>query len=199
MAIDGKKLIRYMESKGYEVLDFNIVGLEGINPDGTTNRDAMNDFNDTVVIVTGEGVVKDVFKATTEPGTHYTNNPLNSRGAARLALKQHINLWQFGVHKAQSPALVQAGYVALKRDSNEDGSREGERETKESGTGINCHTTGNNGTDNRPAKVDRWSAGCVVIQSSKYYFEIFIPLCKASGLKLFNFTLIDGSDFATFD
>ena len=146
----------------------NIIGLEGLNPDFTTNDDRSNHFNDLFIIL---GINKDLkFRylqksvGTTEPGHHYTFNRMNPKGAARIQLDvKHEKIWQYGKHgrgKNRHNALVQwGGPVCVHRDDNEDTFRTGD--VLDCGYhGINFH----GGYDMPTSNIGGASAGCQVIQ-----------------------------------
>lgn len=122
------RIIKYMQSKNYviftEVKEYNIVYVEGMNEDGSLNDDAPNEFNDRrIVIEIVDGVPKIVnhWQATTEPGSHYTFQPMNSQGAARIKFGQY-KAWKVGMHgNADShEALIQVDPITVCRDFNED-------------------------------------------------------------------------------
>jgi hypothetical protein len=185
----GKKAIAYCKKKGYTIKDFNIIYFEGLNTDLVTkNNDALDEWNDVRAVITSDGQVLMACSATCEPGRFYTDNPLNSNGAARLALGEHKDAWCFGYHHDQW-ALVQCGNVKIYRDKNQDGFRTGDAVFVGSSYGINQHTTKNPTT-----LIGKWSAGCCVGKFPETHKE-FMRMCKASGLGLFSAILIDGSDF----
>lgn len=186
----GLKTLAYCKAKGYPLQDFNIIYFEGLNTDlKTVNSDRLNEWNDVRAIITSSGDVLMACEATSEPGARYTYAPLNSRGAARIAIGYHKNAWSFGDHKGQD-ALVQSGPIKVCRDFNQDGSRQGDKVTVESDMGLNQHTTRGN-----PSEVGPWSAGCLVGRYSSTH-ETFMKMCRASGLSNFSTIVIDGSDFA---
>ena len=192
--LQGKKAIAYMKAKGYKIRALNIVYFEGIDPDlQTINSDRIDHWNDVRSIISDKGDVLLACAATTEPGWYYRLNRLNSDGAAQLAFGQYLECWQIGDHKGQN-ALVQCGNLRLHRDKNEDGSRKGDPIDVGNDFGVNQHTTAN-----APDLVGRWSAGCLVGKYPTTHNDQFMPICRAMGLKKFDSTLIDGSDFALFD
>ena len=66
---------------------------------GTENDDRPNHFNDLrIIIAFNEAfrpVIEGIYLATTEPGFYYTDNPMNAKGAARIAFGQYT-AWQVG-------------------------------------------------------------------------------------------------------
>lgn len=190
----GTKIIDYMKAQGYRIRALNIVGVEGINPDFSLNSDEFDVFNDVICIVSDDGEVKLALTATTEPGQHYTDNPMNPNGAARLCFGQYKDAYVVGQHFNQYPALVQeAGMVSVARDGNADGTRSGDM-VDTGYFGINIHTTSDYADDGyRPYDIGRWSAGCQVIQNSNEFYHEFMPMVMGFGNKTYDYTLIDGS------
>jgi hypothetical protein len=131
------RILKYMEAKGYQIdagaKEYNIVYVEGMNSDGTINNNAPNEFNDRrMVIEVINGIPKIVgnWEATTEPGTYFTENPMNPEGVARIKFGQY-KAWRVGIHYGGGAepheALVQEAPVTLYRDSNKDYSRIGDK------------------------------------------------------------------------
>jgi peptidoglycan hydrolase-like protein with peptidoglycan-binding domain len=176
----AQKIVKICDERKYPLLrngEINIVGLEGVNVDGTPNNDAPNHWNDAIGIlsfVNGAPTLLCIYQGTTEPGHFYTVNPLNRNGAARLQLGHHKRLWVVGRHRGYE-ALAQAGSVTLVRDKNRNHMRD-DVVTVESGNGINLHGTSPNFI---PNLVDRFSAGCVVIRRWRE-FQQFMKLVKQS-------------------
>jgi hypothetical protein len=198
LKVQGGKLIRYMDSKGYKVSDLNIVYLEGLNAtDWTVNADRIDEWNDTRVVVGKDGTVYLSATATCEPGWFYRKQRMNKDGAFQIAFGQYLECWQFGKHFKQD-ALVQCGTLTGYRDNNEDGSRAGDKVYKGADFGVNQHTTGNDASSSAPDKVGRWSAGCLVGKHPSTHYNLFLPLCRSMGVKKFDTTVIDGSDFSKF-
>ncbi|MFB2938390.1 hypothetical protein ACE1B6_24345 [Aerosakkonemataceae cyanobacterium BLCC-F154] len=198
MALDGKRLLKYMAFKGYEIEPWNIVYIEDCDPDTWQPiAGRLDKWDDARSVVTNEGIVLFSNIATSEPGAFYTNRPLNPNGAARIALMQHKDAWALGDHKGQ-PALVQVGNLKIHRDLNQDGLRIGDPIFTGDGYGINQHSTSPSFSNN---SVGKWSAGCLV---GKFYSSHlnFIELCREiqrkTGKKRFTSTIIDASDFAKF-
>jgi hypothetical protein len=197
------RVIKYMIDSGYTISrnpnTFNIIYLEGVDLDGHENDDEPNVFNDLrmVIQIDAMGVPKIMGKweATTEPGTFYTENRMDSKklGAARIKFGQH-KAWQVGVHKQQDPALVQADDVPVYRDGNEDYARTDD--FLDVGMfGIDQHHANNaNRTD-----IGRWSAGCLVGRTESGHEEFMDIIMQdqrfqANNNYLFETTIIPGDD-----
>jgi len=200
----ASRIIKYMLSKKYKVFVgndvYNIVYLEGANEDGTPNADTPNHFNDRrmVIQIGANGVPKIIgnWQGTTEPGRPYTVNPMNSKGAARVAFGQYC-AWQVGSHGRSRPheALVQTGGpVTVYRDFNKDFRREGDK--LDTGYfGINQH----HGYDLPANNVSTASAGCLVGRKIAEHRE-FMRIIKqdrryqANSRYVFYSTLIDARE-----
>jgi hypothetical protein len=157
------RIIKFMLTKNYYVStkpgEYNIVYVEGMNADGTENNDARNQFNDRrILIEIVDGIPKIVgnWEATTEPGSFYTNNPMNRGGAARIKFDQY-KAWRVGPHKNQPKALVQVENVTVHRDFDRNGIRTGDK--LDIGIfGINQH----HANDAPRHDIGKWGAGCFV-------------------------------------
>lgn len=192
----AEKIVKVCDERRYTLLrngEINIIGLEGVNIDGTPNNDAPNHWNDAVGILSFVDDVPTllcIYQGTTEPGHYYTVNPLNRGGCARLQLGQHKNIWVVGQHRGYE-AMQQVGRVTLVRDKNRNHFRD-DVVSVESGNGINLHSTSPNFV---PNLIDKFSAGCVVIRRWTE-FQIFMRLVKNSKQYRnnracrFNFTLL---------
>ena len=212
--LNASDILAYMRAKGYEVFPspghFNIVYIEGMNPDGTLNPDKLDGWNDLRIVIDhtadGEPFLKINHIATTEPGAAATFSPEAAKrgGVARIAFGQY-RAWQVGFHKQSRngknhPALVQRAPVAVHRDKNRDGIRT--RDNVHIGMfGINQHST-------RPGfsggKIGMFSEGCLVGWRWNEHVDEFIPLVKtdprfvADADFMFTTTIIAGDDFVKF-
>jgi peptidoglycan hydrolase-like protein with peptidoglycan-binding domain len=197
------RLIKYMQQKQYFVAvgkhKYNIVYVEGANSNGTPNDDTFNQWNDRrIVIEIASATPKIVgnWIATTEPGDYYTQNPLNPKGAARIAFNQY-KAWQVGIHGESEPheALVQVADVEVCRDRNKDGYRTGDPIDVGANFGINQHW----GYD--MSSVGKAGAGCLVGQFREEH-KAFMELIKQdrryqlNNNYLFMTTVIPGDDLA---
>ena len=193
----AEKVVACCSERGYS-LDkspgfVNLIGIEGMNPDGTLNNDGPNVFNDLIGCLSfenGQPKFKGLYIGTTEPGRYYTINKLNAKGAARLELGQQ-RCWQTGLHKGKYEALVQTGAsVKVRRDGNKDFSREGDVQEK-GNFGINIHHGGDNPVNN----IGKYSAGCQVIRSKSDFAEFMgivksDPRWQADHRYVFKYTLL---------
>ena len=126
----ASRIVKYMLAKGYHVDrktgEYNIIYIEGMNPNGTLNSDKPNSFNDLRLVIQIVGrtpKITSIWEATTEPGHYYTYNPMNPKGAARVKFGQY-KAWRVGSHGVGSPepheGLVQVANVTVHRDFNKD-------------------------------------------------------------------------------
>jgi len=174
------KIIKYMEAQKYQVFkdknEMNIVYVEGMNTDGNLNADEPNHFNDVRMVIGFEGQLPAIigrWQATTEPGFHYTDNPMNPNGAARIAFGQYRS-WQVGIHGMSEPheALVQVDLVKVHRDYNRDMIRTGDR-IDNGFFGINQH----HGYSHPEDDIHTASAGCLVGRTRSGHSE-FMKMIK---------------------
>lgn len=195
----GSKLIRYMKSKGWRIRPLNIVYLEDANADTWQPvQGKLDEWDDVRIVVSDKGGVLLSCEATCEPGAYYTYNPMNERGAFRIASDvQFLDAWAFGYHKNQK-ALVQCGTITGFRDGNEDGIRPGDLKVQGDGFAVNQHTTGDSEDDPAPDKVGRWSAGCLVGRYASTHYGKFLPLVRSIGVKTYDTAIVPGDKFAQF-
>lgn len=183
------KVINYFIKKNYSLNErsdeINICGLE------FTDLKERDKFNDLILLFNFNqkvGKLIATYRATTEAGTYYTNNPMNPKGCAKLAYGQY-KAWQVGLHNGKYEALVQAKPVKVFRDKNKDFDREGDQ-FEEGIYGINIHHAYSS------SNIDKYSAGCQVVQSHKEFAK-FLELVKkdVNYIKdkdhLFTYTLVE--------
>lgn len=175
----ASRIVKRMQSLGMKIFtepgELNIVYVEGCNSDGSLNADASNEWNDLRIVLKCDREkpeILDWWKATTEPGYFYTDNPMNPKGCARIAIDKQWKAWSVGYHgRTQYEALVQVADVEVYRDYNRDHKRTGD--WVDSGIyGINFH----HGWDS--PYVDSNSAGCLVGKSIHGH-EQFMSLIKS--------------------
>jgi hypothetical protein len=204
----ANKIVRYMESKGYSISrgkqQRNIVYIEGACADGSANADENDIYNDRRIVfefVNNEPKILGNWLATTEPGSKYTNNPLNSGGAARVSFGQYKNTYKVGIHEGPSgrgkhEGLKQVGNVTYTRDRNKDGKRTGDP-ISNGNPFLNQHK----GSGNSERRIGGDSAGCLVGWGSSGHVE-FMDIIKGDTRYQsnqdykFTVTLINGDRFA---
>jgi hypothetical protein len=187
-------VIRAMEAKGHKVFrddtkgfNLNIVGIR--NPGGTPNR-----FDDQIVVFwkfENKWNFKK-FKATTDPGLAYLNQPISQFGTAILKEGQYSGAYRIGMHQGKYKALVQAAPLTVIRDFNRDNKLDYSSGKEQTGFfGINIHRANASGES---TFVNKWSAGCQVFANSSQFTE-FIKLCEnsiANWGNSFTYTLLNG-------
>lgn len=200
----AQKIVAAAERRGapidHKPGEINIIYVEGIDADGTPNRNRVNAFDDlrcVIDFVDGEPRVLGSWEATTAPGERYTKNPINSGGAAIIDLGYQRS-WQVGMHPMSNPnhlALVQTGGpVRVARDKNKDFAREGD--VVQSGYfGINQHW----GYDQPKTDIGPASAGCLVGRTKDGHRE-FMKLVQsdpryiADSAHIFGTTVVTAKD-----
>lgn len=198
----ASRIVAYMQAKQYQVFtgafNYNIVYVEGMNADGSLNPDAPNCFNDRRIVLEVIGGIPKIvgnWEATSEPGIHYTQRPMNSGGAARIAFGQYC-AWRVGIHGRSEPheSLIQVQPIPVHRDLNKDFKRTGDRVV--TGLyGINQHW----GYDLPFNNIANASAGCLVGRTRAGHRE-FMALLKcdrryaANRQFIFTATVIAGDE-----
>lgn len=134
--------------------------VEGMDLDGTPNQNRKNAFDDLHLVYTRtkEGTFKLLYKAecTTQPGARFTLKPINPDGAAIIDLG-YQEVWQYGLHRQQYPALVQTGgKIRITRDPDKTFQRTTHHDFGY--FGINQH----HGGDAPRSDIGGHSAGCLV-------------------------------------
>lgn len=186
----AERIVAVCEKRGYplKTSSLNIIGLEGVNPDGTYNSDAPDQWNDLMVLlkfVSGQPKIVWQAQSTTEPGRYYVDRPLNPEGGARLDLGYHKDLWRRGKHKGYS-AMVQTGVARLVRDKNRNHRRD-DKITQESWRGINWHSAYGRYSG---GSIGRWSAGCCVSIPVKKFNEAMALIDADLKNSVYDFILL---------
>ena len=201
----ASRIIKYMQLKGYQIAQgiqkYNIVYVEGMNSDGTLNDNDPDSFNDrrmVIQILDGIPAIIGNWEATTQPGSYYTENPMNpDKGAAIIRLGQYKS-WQVGIHYGSGSdpheALVQAATITVYRDANQDSQRTGDK-TDTGLFDIDQHW----GYDLPYNNVYYASAGCLVGRTRNGHREFMSLIKKDRRYELnrnyiYYTTVISGSD-----
>ena len=184
-------------SKGYKWFengDYNL-NLVGIRNSETENL-VTNKFDDCVTVsykVDGEWNFH-CFKATTDPGTHWTENLLNKDGVAILVPDQYRGSHTIGLHQGKYKALRQKKPLKVYRDKNKDGVYDLLEENIHEGIyGINIHRATAHGESKQ---VDKWSAGCQVLAKTADFNKLMELAQKSADMygNSFTYTLIESKD-----
>jgi hypothetical protein len=165
----------------------NIVGLRSKST--TPNR-----FDDELHVFYKVSELKwqyHIFKITTDPGTFWLRQPLQTQGTAILVEGQNIDCYELGLHRGKYLALVQRKPVNIIRDYNRDAILDFNNGVKTKGLfGINIHRANKVGATKT---VDKNSAGCQVFENAND-FALFIKLClkhKSIYGNQFTYSLVD--------
>jgi len=155
--------------------------------------------NSICVFFRGEGGMLQAYRfaATTDPGKHWLQQPLNSKGTAILCPGHYQNCYKLGLHRGKYKALIQSGPVSVYRDANKDEKADIQNTKVETGYfGINIHRALPEGIT---SYVGTHSAGCQVFQREKD-FAFFIALCERHHKwygNSFTYTLLNEEDLLT--
>lgn len=193
--LDPESIIDVMVDKGYVVFggaadyNLNIVGIR------TSDMQA-NTFNDWITVFYRlPGMWFQVaMPATTDPGTYYRKNPMNVAGTAIVKPGQYRGVFKLGQFRGVL-ALIQNKPITVYRDANRDEVLDAYGPKKHTGMyGIHIHAAS---PDRIAGKVDKWSAGCQVIQDN-LHFDFLIRLCEKQIQSIgnsFTYTLLEERDF----
>jgi hypothetical protein len=185
------RIMSILRNQEYEIYvkpyQLNIVGLRSKHTAGNSFDDEIHVFYNTP-----EGRWNyHAYKATTDPGTFWLNNPSYERGTAILAQGQYKNAYAIGLHRGLYKALKQVKPVRVIRDYDRDALLDFNNGVEETGTfGINIHRAESTGTTKY---INKYSAGCQVFQDASDFDE-FMQLCEQHRLRYtnsFTYTLID--------
>lgn len=182
-------------SKGYKWFKrLNIVGIRNSDTDDLVT----NKYDDHITVA--EKIGSDwhfyIWKATTDPGLYWIDNPMNSTGGtAILVPDQYKGVYKIDRHNGKYKALCQRhGKVRVYRDGNKDDQYDYDRDSIDQGYfGINIHRSSAYRIGNY---INKYSAGCQVFADPDD-FDDFMDIChrtsKRAGNK-FTYTLIESKD-----
>ena len=174
--------------------DVNIVGVRNSETkDKVTNR-----FDDKITIsykIDGEWQYHE-FDCTTDPGTHWVSNVMNSKGVAILKPGQYRGSHKLRLHAGKYLALGQKKPLTVYRDDNRDDNYDLDESKTDTGLfGINIHRASKY-EGKKSTQVNKWSAGCQVIAANDDWHE-FLDICQAAREihgNSFSYTLIESND-----
>lgn len=199
MSYTREQIQKAVESKGYKWFEsgdynLNIVGVRNSETDGVVT----NKFDDCLTLsynIDGEEHFH-CFQATTDPGTHWEKNLLNSKGVAILVPGQYRGSHKIRKHQGKYDALCQQKTLPVYRDNNKDGVYDMLEENIDEGIfGINIHRA-TKWAGKTSTQIDKWSAGCQVIAANDD-FRLFMEIAnKGKDLwgNAFTYTLIESKD-----
>jgi hypothetical protein len=189
----AKKGYKYFTGDNYDV---NIIGVRN----SETGDRVTNKFDDCLTLsykIEGEWQFH-CFKATTDPGDDWMDNPINSKGAAILVPGQYRGSHKLRLHQGKYLALGQQKNVKVYRDRDQDGKYDFDKSTIDEGIfGINIHRA-TKYSGKTSTYIDKWSAGCQVIASNDDW-HTFLDICQTAREhwgNSFSYTLLESKDIA---
>jgi hypothetical protein len=185
-------LLRTLKSKGYTIYDkpyqLNIIGRR-------TDNTRPNSFDDFIYIIyKNDDGDWEGWKApaTTDAGTYWLENPMQSKGTALLKAGQYVDTYKIDRHNGKYFAVTQRlKPVIVIRDYNRNNVLDFNNGREESGMfGINIHRADSTGTRKT---VDKYSAGCQVFANADDFNKFMEMAYKQKDLygNQFTYTLID--------
>jgi len=198
MSYYSLKLInRAVKSKGYSFFtgknyDVNVIGVRR-----NRSNDITNVFDDVLTISYRGSNGKwnyHEYKATTDPGKHWMNHPLNSDGTAILVPGQYRSSYKIALHQGKYEALCQRKPVKVYRDNDLDNEYDLDPDTIQNGLfGINIHRSN---PYSESYYVNKWSAGCQVFKRVSDFDRFMGILHNAASFygNSFTYTLINHRD-----
>jgi len=190
------EIVSVMRARQYRVFenpdghDLNLVGIRNSASDA-------NRFDDWICAFYWFDGVWNLFAfpGTTDPGRFYRENPINVLGTAIMKPGQYRGAYRVGRHKGYR-ALQQVGAVTVYRDNNRDDELDTTGSFEDDGiNAINIHRASR---VRASTQVDRWSAGCQVVQDPDH-FDFLMTLCARGAEKFgnsFSYSLLESEDFA---
>ena len=183
-----RALLRLKQFKLYHrPYELNIVGLR-------SKSVIPNRFDDEIHVFYRTSAFKwayHLYKATTDPGTYWLENPMQPQGTAILAEGQYINSHVLGLHKGEYLALVQNKPLTIMREYDRKAILDFYNGKKVTGIfGIDIHRANRVGTT---LTVDRNSAGCQVFANADEFAQ-FLTLCEKHKTlygNQFTYSLVD--------
>lgn len=139
------------------------------------------------------------YKATTDPGKYWLQNPMNKKGCAIMVPGQYLEAYEAGKHKGEYEAFTQCTHMAYVRDNNKDtildfslyrDKNKAKSEVFWDIIGTNLHRASEWQIVNL---ISKFSAGCQIIQNPKE-FAYLIQLRDKSvlkGYKKWDYTLFE--------
>lgn len=191
---DFQRLRSVYASKRYPfktgIWELNVFGIRQA-------QDTPNTFDDTIgVVFTNAYRQSEVhcFPATTEPGSYYLKYPLKKDGCLILLEGHYPDVYKIGQHRGYK-ALEQCGTMHYVRDNNRNALPEINASDIISGNfKTNIHHAA---IPELSTRVDKWSAGCQVINQGWYDFlNLFAESYLITGRNLYSFSLFNSRDVA---
>lgn len=188
-ALFKKKGYAYFTNGNYNL---NIIGVRSNQNNKVTNK-----FDDCLVVIynTNNGLKRQVYTITTEPGLKFMKAPINCKGTAILAPGQYRGAYKIDKHRGKYDALCQRNKpVKVYRDNNRDMVYDYKPESTDTGMfGINIHRSTEFWTN---TNVNGHSAGCQVFADPKEFVSFMTIVKKAAEIwgNHFTYTLVNEDD-----
>ncbi|RTK92566.1 MAG: hypothetical protein EKK61_03970 [Rickettsiales bacterium] len=196
----SQQLVNAFKSKKYRLKDkpyeINIIGIRN-------SESQSNSFDDFVGVlfkdVLGNWMSK-LYKATTDPGVYYRENPINVEGTIIMVATQHLDCYKIGKHTGYK-AVEQIAPMLYIRDNDKNGLLDFLKKLVTSKTVKQLSKTNiHRANPNRESiQVDKWSAGCQVIASPSEFAVFMADLDSSITFykheNLFDYTLFESNDF----
>lgn len=174
-------LITAFNKLQFRVTDFSLVGIR------RTIGVQQNRFDDLIGFFNGTDCK--LFRATTDPGTHFLVKPMNPKGTGILVPGQYRDVYKLGFHqnRPDHPAFIQVKPMRVFRDNDRDAELDFDPRTIEAGLfGLNLHRANANSI---ARFVENHSAACQVVQN-KAPHDLLRKLAEQSGREFFDYTLL---------
>ncbi len=186
-----KRNYKFFESaEPLKPFNLNIFGIRSSN----TSPNKFDDLIGIAYLDYGGDKVLELYPATTDPGRYWLLNPMNINGTAILKEEQYRGTFKLGLHHSDYLALVQNKPVKVYRDRDRDDHLDlDDSKIQEGMFGINIHRAASH---HKSENVNKWSAGCQVIQDPKDFKE-FIEICKTQNSRYgnsFTYSLLNEKD-----
>lgn len=190
-------LLQKVAAKNHRIF---LSGAWNVNVIGIRRTDDPNRFDDTLALVYRDDDLSWVtreFACTTDPGTYWLRNPGRIEGTAALVPGQYLGAYKIDKHRGKYDALCQRlAPVKVWRDNDRDHTFDWDStddDLHEGWYGINIHRAS---TKRFAVTIDKWSAGCQVIQSYEDW-KLFMSIISKSAQEwgnAFTYTLMEEND-----
>lgn len=186
-SVDKPPVLARAEELGFVTFkgkyDLNIIACRNTGIESNVFRDTIHVIHHT------EGSWEEhVFSCSTCPGVWWLENSQRTDGVAVLMHDhQYRSGYTFGKHRGEYDCLVPARSLEVWRDGNKDdvldfGVMDG------ASASVQIHKAGK-----RSLQVNKWSAGCLVLQTG---FDSFMSLCRMQKIHghghRFTLTILEG-------
>lgn len=193
-----KQIEKAVKKKGYKYykghFQLNIIGIRNSKTKGRVT-DHYDDYITVSYQCAGEWRYN-CWIATTDPGLHWIDHPMNRDGCAILVPGQYKDVYKIDKHRGKYNALCQRnGRVKVYRDNNKDDIYDYNADTITEGYyGINIHRSS---AYKITSYINRYSAGCQVFADPDHFDEFMSVIensRKFTGSNTFTYTLIESKD-----